>query len=94
MTLLHGEIIMSAKSKHQITAQAVQIKIDEKVSINGDLSVTEGAKGIVLFAHGSGSSRFSPRNRFVAAPILQDPNLPASRRQPARRTGDESTHNQ
>lgn len=32
----------------------------------GDLSVPRGAKGLVLFAHGSGSSRFSPRNRFVA----------------------------
>jgi len=34
--------------------------------LEGNLSIPEGAKGIVLFAHGSGSSRFSPRNRFVA----------------------------
>jgi pimeloyl-ACP methyl ester carboxylesterase len=34
--------------------------------LEGELSVPEGAKGIVLFAHGSGSSRFSPRNRRVA----------------------------
>ncbi|MER3428794.1 MAG: hydrolase [Pyrinomonas sp.] len=34
--------------------------------LEGELSVPEGATGIVLFAHGSGSSRFSPRNRFVA----------------------------
>lgn len=32
----------------------------------GALSVPEGAKGIVVFAHGSGSSRLSPRNRHVA----------------------------
>jgi putative phosphoribosyl transferase len=32
----------------------------------GDLRLVEGARGIVLFAHGSGSSRRSPRNRFVA----------------------------
>jgi putative phosphoribosyl transferase len=32
----------------------------------GDLTVPEGALGLVLFAHGSGSSRFSPRNRAVA----------------------------
>jgi dienelactone hydrolase len=32
----------------------------------GDLLVPERAAGVVLFAHGSGSSRFSPRNRFVA----------------------------
>lgn len=34
--------------------------------LTGDLSVPKGARGIVLFAHGSGSSRLSPRNRFVA----------------------------
>jgi dienelactone hydrolase len=37
-----------------------------KVSIEGNLVVPEGATGIVAFAHGSGSSRFSPRNRRVA----------------------------
>jgi putative phosphoribosyl transferase len=36
------------------------------VTLDGTLVVPEGAIGIVLFAHGSGSSRFSPRNRFVA----------------------------
>ncbi len=36
------------------------------VELGGDLSVPEGAVGGVLFAHGSGSSRMSPRNRFVA----------------------------
>ncbi|MGD0273373.1 MAG: alpha/beta family hydrolase [Gaiellaceae bacterium] len=35
--------------------------------ISGTLRVPEQASGIVLFAHGSGSSRFSPRNRRVAA---------------------------
>jgi putative phosphoribosyl transferase len=40
--------------------------VSGKVTINGNLTVPEGAKGIVLFAHGSGSSRFSPRNRYVA----------------------------
>jgi putative phosphoribosyl transferase len=37
-----------------------------KESINGNLEVFQGATGIVLFAHGSGSSRFSPRNTYVA----------------------------
>lgn len=37
-----------------------------RVLIEGNLSLPEGARGIVLFAHGSGSSRFSPRNRYVA----------------------------
>ncbi|MFI7300966.1 phosphoribosyltransferase family protein [Streptomyces sp. NPDC050121] len=35
--------------------------------LRGQLTVPEGATGVVLFAHGSGSSRHSPRNRFVAA---------------------------
>lgn len=34
--------------------------------LTGDLAVPEGAQAIVIFAHGSGSSRLSPRNRFVA----------------------------
>lgn len=36
------------------------------VTLQGDLTVPEGAHGLVLFSHGSGSSRRSPRNRFVA----------------------------
>ncbi len=36
------------------------------VELEGDLSVPDGAAGLVIFAHGSGSSRFSPRNRYVA----------------------------
>ncbi len=34
--------------------------------LQGDLTVPRGAKGLVVFAHGSGSGRHSPRNRFVA----------------------------
>jgi putative phosphoribosyl transferase len=40
-----------------------------KATINGNLTVPPKAKGIVLFAHGSGSSRFSPRNTMVAREI-------------------------
>ena len=36
------------------------------VSLNGDLSMPANAAGVVLFVHGSGSSRFSERNRAVA----------------------------
>jgi dienelactone hydrolase len=38
----------------------------EEVSLAGDLTVPLGARGVVLFAHGSGSSRHSSRNRYVA----------------------------
>ena len=37
--------------------------------IEGSLAVPNGSRGIVIFAHGSGSSRFSARNRFVAAQL-------------------------
>jgi putative phosphoribosyl transferase len=40
----------------------------------GNLVVPVGARGLVLFAHGSGSSRFSPRNRYVAG-VLEDAGL-------------------
>src|SRR5881392_1422848 len=37
-----------------------------KATLDGNLTVPDGAKMLVLFAHGSGSSRHSPRNQFVA----------------------------
>ena len=40
----------------------------------GSLVVPDGARGLVLFAHGSGSSRLSPRNRYVAG-VLADAGL-------------------
>lgn len=44
---------------------------EAEVDLEGMLKVPEGAQGIVLFAHGSGSSRFSPRNNFVADVLNQ-----------------------
>jgi len=41
------------------------------VVLNGDLTIPASAKGVVLFAHGSGSSRHSPRNQFVAQTIRE-----------------------
>src|SRR4051794_17864704 len=35
-------------------------------TIHGDLTSPENARGAVIFAHGSGSSRHSPRNKYVA----------------------------
>lgn len=40
-------------------------------TLHGDLTVPDGSRGIVLFAHGSGSSRHSPRNRYVAEVLRQ-----------------------
>jgi dienelactone hydrolase len=41
------------------------------VKLDGILHVPEGACGVVLFAHGSGSSRNSPRNRYVARVLAE-----------------------
>ena len=52
-------------SAEKYNARQVTIAIDD-LRISGDLSIPTDSHAIVLFAHGSGSSRFSPRNRFVA----------------------------
>ncbi|MEZ5785293.1 MAG: dienelactone hydrolase family protein [Xanthobacteraceae bacterium] len=41
------------------------------VGLSGTLNVPSDARGLVIFAHGSGSSRFSPRNRAVASALEQ-----------------------
>src|SRR5215211_7897045 len=41
------------------------------VELEGILDTPEGAQGIVLFAHGSGSGRHSPRNRYVAGALRE-----------------------
>ena len=41
------------------------------VELSGELVLTPEASGVVLFAHGSGSSRFSPRNTYVASVLQQ-----------------------
>jgi putative phosphoribosyl transferase len=51
-----------------VTAEAVHIDLGP-VAVDGDLHVPERAAGLVVFAHGSGSSRFSRRNRAVATVI-------------------------
>jgi dienelactone hydrolase len=45
-----------------------QVKIPP-MGLEGDLVVPPGASGLVLFAHGSGSSRHSSRNRYVAGEL-------------------------
>jgi dienelactone hydrolase len=47
------------------TEQIVHIPVDA-VQLEGALALPEQAQGLVVFAHGSGSSRFSPRNNVVA----------------------------
>ena len=44
----------------------VSVRVSASVTLEGSLTIRDGARGIVLFAHGSGSSRHSPHNRYVA----------------------------
>ncbi len=48
--------------------------VSDGAALAGDLVVPAGARGVVAFAHGSGSSRHSPRNRAVAG-VLQSAGL-------------------
>jgi putative phosphoribosyl transferase len=53
-----------------LEGRPVQIDLDT-VILQGNLSIPSRAEAIVLFAHGSGSSRHSPRNRFVARALQE-----------------------
>jgi putative phosphoribosyl transferase len=52
-------------AESQAVREAIEIPVDG-TSLNGDLALPVDPRGLVVFAHGSGSSRLSPRNRFVA----------------------------
>src|SRR5438105_5903582 len=53
--------------EHSMTAvhRSMQIPAGD-VELQADLALPEHPRGLVVFAHGSGSSRLSPRNRYVA----------------------------
>jgi|SRR5437899_3359451 len=59
--------------KTQVQSSEVEIPVGKK-RLGGELVLPGDAGGIVLFAHGSGSSRHSPRNQFVAR-MLHDAGL-------------------
>jgi putative phosphoribosyl transferase len=52
-------------AREGVQERSVQILLGE-ADLVGDIAIPVQAKGLVLFAHGSGSSRLSPRNRYVA----------------------------
>src|SRR5438552_1347192 len=54
--------------------EEIEVPAGGGLVLGGTLSIPQGAVGLVLFAHGSGSSRHSPRNRFVAG-VLQSRGL-------------------
>jgi pimeloyl-ACP methyl ester carboxylesterase len=49
-----------------LPCEPVFIPLGSVAVLAGDLCIPPGASGVVVFAHGSGSSRHSPRNRYVA----------------------------
>lgn len=63
-------MVQQQMPEHAITVTSIQIHADGHL-LDGELSHPVGAQGLVMFAHGSGSSRLSPRNRYVAARLNQ-----------------------
>lgn len=51
--------------------KTIKIEVDQ-VALTGDLFIPQHAKALIIFAHGSGSSRLSPRNRMVASSLQQN----------------------
>lgn len=65
MTVLWQGIAVFVDHRGRMNIEGVWIPVDG-AQLRGDLALVPGASGIVVFAHGSGSSRLSPRNRDVA----------------------------
>ena len=59
---------MSTLTAHPQLA-ATRIPIGGGLWLEADVASPPDAKGVILFAHGSGSSRLSPRNRYVASEL-------------------------
>ncbi len=58
---------MNASRKPELDGVRRDVSVHvENATLHGILTLPKGANGLVLFAHGSGSSRLSPRNRYVA----------------------------
>lgn len=61
---------MNRSREENDVGDLVRVSVDG-TTVEANLSVPEGAEGMVLFAHGTGSSRHSPRNNFVARELRQ-----------------------
>lgn len=56
----------NSRPNRRESEQLVYVPVGPSLTLEGNLTLVADAQGVVLFAHGSGSSRRSPRNRFVA----------------------------
>jgi putative phosphoribosyl transferase len=64
--------VLAVLDRHRRTGVAVETEVvvaQDAGAVRGDLTVPDAATGLVVFAHGSGSSRLSARNRQVAAAL-------------------------
>jgi putative phosphoribosyl transferase len=61
---------MARQELHAGQEEEIQVRVGD-VLLAGNLGIPQGARGLVVFAHGSGSSRHSSRNRFVAGVLRQ-----------------------
>lgn len=59
---------MDTQTGRDVRVSTVTISVGSAL-LDGDLTLPAGTTAVVLFAHGSGSSRHSPRNRYVAAEL-------------------------
>jgi putative phosphoribosyl transferase len=61
------------KELSDIEKESIEVRIPiGSIDLNGNLDIPKGARGIVVFVHGSGSSRFSPRNQYVAQELQKE----------------------
>ncbi|MEO6787594.1 MAG: dienelactone hydrolase family protein [Chthoniobacteraceae bacterium] len=67
--------MITQRTRTERNPSAVEVRIPcGDVTLDGELAIPPGAGGVVVFAHGSGSSRHSPRNQFVARVIRESCN--------------------
>jgi len=59
-------------SNSSISIPVSESSTSKSIILQGNLTIPKDAKGIVLFAHGSGSSRHSPRNNYIAEALNND----------------------
>jgi len=61
------------ETRRDETRSGIEVIIPaDSVNLAGTLAVPEGAGGVVIFSHGSGSSRLSPRNNYVASVLHRE----------------------
>ncbi len=69
---MNNEGNFQKNNKSSVSILVSESPTSESIILQGNLTIPKDAKGIVLFAHGSGSSRHSPRNNYVAEALNND----------------------